>query len=376
MTITIPPGPLADALARVPLVPRKRALALPLDARVKRISQLAASADATGNLVEASGAHNLIALLAADRGHPNLARALCHFHAGLYLAHRPLTAERACLALEPLVNLAHLLTRAGDGDAALALLDQLAHAVAADSDAVLDGAPVPLAGLTTAGADRENVNEWLDNIRIYDGARALVRSGRWRDAYLHLKAAGDGGRRMFDGRQIGAVAVTTQGHVDLALGVLAEAPTEEPWEDAVVAVLTVACALIANRPCTERVEAMLAAYRALALHEEMPIFDVRLGLSVADLATASGYPKEGSRIFSDLTARILAVHEGYCARDLLAHAQAQGLAEAERDQLAEVVAAAGLGIGYLSTDLQDRVTAASMLANRAISDILRSAKVG
>ncbi len=365
MTTAIPPGPLADALSRFPLVPRKRALALPLDDRVKRLTDLAASADITGSLIEASGVHNLTALLAADRSLPDLARSLCCNHAALYLAHRPLSAERACLALEPLVNLAHLLTRAGDGDAALALLDQLANAVATDSDAVLDGIPVTLAGLTAPGTPREDVNEWLDNIRVYDGARALVRAGRWVDAYLHLKAAGDGGRRMFDGRQIGAIAVTTQGHVDLALGVLADAPTEEPWEDAVAAALTVVCTLIADRPCAEQTEAMLTAHGALTLHDGMPIFDVRLALSLihTDLDQAR-------RIFADTTKRVIATPEGYSARDLLTHPRAQDLAQAERDELAAAMAAAGLGVRHLSTDLEDRIEAALTLATKVITTAL------
>ncbi|MFC9327002.1 hypothetical protein [Kitasatospora sp. NPDC057015] len=337
---------------------------------MKRLTELATSADATGNLVQASAVHNLTALLAADRGLPGRARSLCRGHANLYLAHRPLTAERGRLALEPLVNLAHLLTRAGDGDAALAVLDQLAYAVATSNDTTLAGLPVSLADLTTPGTAREDVNEWLDNIRIYDGARALVRAGRWVDAYLHLKAAGDVGRRMFDGRQIGAVAVTTQGHTDLALGVLAGAPTEEPWEDVVAAALTVACTLIAGRPSVEHTDAMLTGHRVLALHDEMPIFDVRLALSVADLATAAGHPDQARRIFSDTAARILVNPEGYCARDLLTHPRGRDLAPTERDQLAAVAATAGLGVGDLSTDLEDRIAAANTLATQVINRTL------
>ncbi|MER8187177.1 hypothetical protein [Kitasatospora sp. NPDC094015] len=374
MTTVIPSGPLADALARLPLVPRKRALALPMNDRIKRLTTLAASAEKTGNLIDASGVHNLTALLAADRGLPDLARTLCHNHAALYLARRPLTAEQACLALEPLVNLAHLLTRSGDGEAALDLLEQLAHAVATDRDATLDGIPVPLAGLTATNKARGHVAEWLDNIVLYDGARALVRARRWVDAYLHLKAA-DGARRMFDSRQIGAVAMATQGHVDLALEVLSGAPTEKPWEEVVASTLAVACMLIANRPCAEQADGMLTGHRALALHGEMPIFDVRLALSVADLATAAGYADQGRRIFSDTAARILEIPEGYSAHDLLAHPRAQDLAHAERDQLAAVVAAAGLGIGRLSIDLEDRISAANMLATQVISRTLRRGEV-
>nr|BEK65714.1 hypothetical protein KPHV_29410 [Kitasatospora purpeofusca] len=367
MTAVLPAGPLADALRRFPLVPRKRPLARPLEARVARLSELAASAAADNNLVDAAGVHNLTALLAADRGLPDFARALCHNHANLYLAARPLSPARACLALEPLVNLALLHIREADGNAAFTLLEQLAHAVANDRDAILDGTPVALCGLTVPGADRGEVVEWLDNVLVYDGARALVRAGRWLDAYLHLKQAGGIARRVFDGRQIAIIAMATDGHLKLAQSLLADSPKEEPWEHAVAAALTVACSLLAGRPCPEQADAMLSAHRAGTPGDETLIFDTRLALTVTDLATAAALPERGQRVFTHAVERVLAASEGYSARDLLAHPHAVHLPDAHRNRLGAAMAAAGLGVRSLPTGLDGRTAAALALAADVIT---------
>ncbi|MFJ6136508.1 hypothetical protein [Kitasatospora sp. NPDC092286] len=367
MTAALMPGPLADALRYFPLVPRRRPLGLALDARVSRLTELAASADVGNNLVDASGVHNLTALLAADRGLPDLARTLCLNHANLYLSARPLPPARACLALEPLVNLALLRIREADGDAAMGLIERLAHAVATDGDAVLDGTPVPLAGLTVPGPDRDEVAAWLDNVLVYDGARALVRAGRWVDAHLHLKLAGGIARRMFDGRQIAVIAVATEGHIDLARSLLADSPTEEPWEDAVTAALTAACSLLAGQPCPEQARAMLSAHQAVGPGAGTLIFDTRLALTVADLAAAAGLPGHGRQIFTATVDRVLAAPEGYSARDLLTHPRADHLPAARRQQLAAAMATAGLGVRRLPTDLEDRIGAALALATSVIT---------
>ncbi|MFE2109253.1 hypothetical protein ACFXAF_25795 [Kitasatospora sp. NPDC059463] len=362
---------LADVLRRFPLVPRKRALALPLETRVARLTELAASADAHSNLVDAAGVHNLTALLAADRRLPDLARALCHSHANLYLAARPLPPATACLALEPLVNLALLRIREADGNAAFALLEQLAHAVATDCDAVLDGTPVPLCGLTADGADRSEVVEWMDNVLVHDGARALARSGRWADAHVHLERIGGIGRRMFAGRQIAVIATAADGHFELAQSLLAASPKEEPWEAAVAAALTVACSLLAGGSCPEQVDALLTAHRAVAPDDGALVFGTRLALTVADLAAAAGAPEAGWRIYADAVERARAVREGYSARDLLAYPGAAHLPVAHRKQLAAAMAAAGLGVRSLPADLDDSIGAALALATAVITRRVR-----
>ncbi|MEV4557193.1 hypothetical protein AB0K51_09360 [Kitasatospora sp. NPDC049285] len=364
-----PTGPLGDALARLPLVPRRHALAAPLDQRVHQLTDLARQAADTDNPATATSVHNRAALLASDRGLPGLARVLCLNHAGFYLAHPPLPAELARLALEPLVNLAHLELRAGNGTAALAVLDELLRAVAENDDATFGGLIVPLAGLTASSADRADVHQWLTGIQVFDGARALVRAGRWTEAHFHLRQSTDRSPRLFEARQVAAVAMALDGRTALARALVHDTPTEEPWERAVAAALTVACTLLDGDPATDQAEAMLRAHAAVTPQEGTGVFDTRLTLAVADLATAAGRLPDAARLYVAAVGRTLAAPEGYSARDLERHRLADGLPAEQRQRLAAIAAECGVGgPATLTTDHDDRITAALALATAVITN--------
>ncbi|ROR42957.1 hypothetical protein [Kitasatospora cineracea] len=364
-----PTGPLGDALSRLPLVPRRHALAVPLEQRVQQLTDLARQAADAEDPATAASVHNRAALLASDRGLPGLARVLCLNHASFYLAHRPLTGDLARLAFEPLVNLAHLDLRAGNGAAALAVLDELARAVAENDDATLPGGlVVPLAGLTASSADRGNVHEWLGGIRVFDGARALVRDGRWSDARLHLKQSTAPGDRLFEARQVAVVAMALEGRTALARALARDTPAEQPWEHAIAAALTVACTLLDGAPAAEQTEAMLHAHTAVVLREGSAVFDTRLALTVADLTTAAGQLPDAARVYLTAVGRTLADPEGYSARDLERHRLADGLPAEQRHRLAAIAAECGVGgPATLSTDHDDRTTAALALATAVIT---------
>ena len=85
---------------------------------------------------------NQAALVASDCGLPDVARAWCQRHARLYLRAGPLDAAATRSALEPLVNLARLHIRDGDGDTAFHILDELYHAVTARTDTTVEGITV------------------------------------------------------------------------------------------------------------------------------------------------------------------------------------------------------------------------------------------
>ncbi|GAA2125349.1 hypothetical protein GCM10009759_77370 [Kitasatospora saccharophila] len=363
-----PTGPLGDALARLPLVPRRHALAVPLEQRVQRLTDLARQAADTEDPATATSVHNLAALLASDRGLPGLARVLCLNHAGFYLAHRPLPADLARLALEPLVNLAHLELRAGNGTAALAVLDELERAVAENDDATLGGLRIPLAGLTASGVDRGDVHKWLDDIRVFDGARALVRAGRWAEAHFHLRQSTDRGTRLFEARQVAVVAMALEGRTALARALARDTPAEEPWEHAIAAALTVACTLLDGAPAAEQTEALLHAHTAVAQQDGSAVFDTRLALTVADLATAAGQLPDAARLYTTAVSRTLTEPEGYSARDLARHRLADGLPTEQRRQLAAVAVDSCVGgPATLTTDHDDRITAALALAAAVIT---------
>lgn len=84
-------------------------------------------AERDSDLAAASAVHNLAALLASDCGLPDLARQWCHRQANVYLRTHPLGAQAARHALEPLVNLARLHIRDGQGELAFHLIEALLH---------------------------------------------------------------------------------------------------------------------------------------------------------------------------------------------------------------------------------------------------------
>ncbi|MGW4805194.1 hypothetical protein [Kitasatospora sp. NPDC004272] len=365
-----PTGPLGDALARLPLVPRRHALAAPLEQRIQQLTDLARQAADTGNPATAASVHNRAALLASDRGLPGLARVLCLNHAGFYLAHRPLASDLARLALEPLVNLAHLELRAGNGTAALAALDELLRAVTANDNATLPGGLlIPLAGLTANDADRADVRTWLNDIRVFDGARALVRDGRWAEAHRHLKQSPAPGTRFFEARQVATVAMALEGRTALARALACNLPVEEEWESAIAAALTVACTLLDGAPAAEQAEVMLRAHATVTPREGSAVFDTRLALTVADLATAAGRLPDAARLYVAAVTRTLAAPEGYSARDLARHRLADGLPTEQLRQLTAIAADSGVvGPATLTTDHDDRITAALALATAVITN--------
>ncbi|WP_457029679.1 hypothetical protein [Kitasatospora sp. P5_F3] len=125
-------------------------------------------------------------------------------------------------------------------------------------------------------------------MRLYDGARALILSGRWKEAHSHL-LKGDGiARRLYGGRQVVVIALSTSGDTEGALRLQRRTPHEQPWEYAVAGALTVLCQLIDGTPAPGEAAVMLDRYRQLARSAELLVFDTRLGLAITDLAAAIG----------------------------------------------------------------------------------------
>lgn len=137
------------AAERFPLIPRPKPVCRALEARVARVRELAdlAGQGANESLVRAAEAHNLAALIVSDCGLPELARDLCWQQFEVFLTVRPLNTAMAKLALQPLINLARLLVRDGDGTAAYQVLEALFEAIKSGTDTVIDGRKI---GLTSS----------------------------------------------------------------------------------------------------------------------------------------------------------------------------------------------------------------------------------
>ncbi|MFD5425345.1 hypothetical protein [Streptomyces sp. NPDC127084] len=348
-----PHGPIAT---RFPLVARVRPACPPLPARVRALVDLADRAVEQYEEGPASAVFNGAALLASDLGLPDLARSLCHRHAGAYLRACPLSATRAIRALEPLVNLARLQIRAGQTDDGRHRLLGLYEAVGTGSTAVFEDITVP-ATLTATVEDRREVHAWLWRVVLADGTRTLTTTGRWREALAHIEQHRGVGTRMLDGRQVAVVAALTEGGKNRAAALLADTAPGEPWEQAVTACLTV----LSRRDVPQRDDSSVAELVNTFLGREaepgLTVFDTRLGLTVLD-AVGPEHPR-ARPLVEDLMRRATASLNGYAARDLISHALFAALAtDGEARACRDLIRVCGLGAELLPDELASDLSTA------------------
>jgi hypothetical protein len=329
-------GPIAQ---RFPLVARSRPACIALSARITGLTALADRASADQDLTLASRVLNQGALIASDCGQPDLARDWCHRHAHAYLDSVSLAADVGRLALEPLINLARLLVRDGNGAAAYTLIDGLYTAATDRADTVDDGVVVPIAALTATTDLHRNLCRWLWGVHLADGTRALSAAGRWDDAQTHLHQYQGIGRRMLDGRQVAVIAHIVAGKYAAALHLLADSEPGEVWEQAVTAVLTTLCR--EGRPTDALLDTAVDLYQRLDAATTPIVFRTRLAWSIAD-AARPGHPT-CAHVVADAMAAAIVAADGYAARDLLQH-ERLGTATRDRNRgmLAEVLRDSGL----------------------------------
>ncbi|SBT40505.1 hypothetical protein [Micromonospora narathiwatensis] len=333
--------PTGQVLRRFPLVARPRPIAKALNIRVDELRALADRTERENNLAAASAVYNQAALIASDCGQPNLARQWCHEHADAYLHALPLGAQAARHALEPLVNLARLHIRDGNGDAAHQLLTDLFQAVSSRADTLIDGRSLPGSKLTRTEDDHREVRQWLWSVLIADGARALTSAGRWKEAYDHLQQNNGIGQRMLDGRQVAVITHVASGDIKRARTIIAETARGEPWEEAVTACLAYLCARAAGEPEEAYLDALLGSYRRLTPTPSLAVFHTRLGLAVIDAAGGIGHPDVRS-LAAGLIKQACTLDNAYVARDLLHHRDVLTVIDAQAEaELAETLQASG-----------------------------------
>ncbi len=308
-----PHGPTAQ---RFPLIARRRPACLPLSQRVASIIRIADDALTNADSRLASTVFNQTALLASDIGVPELARELCHQHAAAYLHACPQPWMTAIRALEPVVNLARLLIRAGRADEGRQCLLALYDAVSTRTAARIENCDVP-ANLTATAEDQQEARAWLWRVLLADGTRTLTAAGRWAEALDHIQQHRGVGKRMLDGRQVAVLAALTSGDSDGATELLADTAPGEPWEQAVTATLTTLCERALGDPADDHLDELAAVYEQLPTESGMTVFNTRLGLTVLDAVGHADHPT-ARRIVQDLHRRAIETTDGYAARECLA----------------------------------------------------------
>ncbi|MGW5215979.1 hypothetical protein ACWEQO_33445 [Streptomyces sp. NPDC004051] len=346
---------------RFPLVARPRPACPPLADRVREISDLARSAEHDGTVTSATVALNKAALIASDCGMPDLARALCWRHTEVFLRVQPLSAQEARYALEPLVNLARLRIRDGDGRGAYHLLNSLNRAVRSKTEAVIDGRTLSFQHLTQSAADHQTVCQWLWTVLLGDGTRALVAAGQWDRARAHSEQHRGVGQRLFDGRQVEVLVRCLGGHPGEALEFLNKSTLVEVWEHAVAACLAALCLTAAGEDPLGSVENMVKHYLTLDTDPELAVFRTRVGLTVLDLSPHSRQADASHRLTREATAS----GDGYVARDVLAHPICcKEISSDEHRALSVAVASAGLGKGYMPAPLERALRDATSVSTK------------
>ncbi|MFI0791594.1 hypothetical protein ACH4OY_02660 [Micromonospora rubida] len=309
---------------------------------------------------------NGAALIASDCGDPNLARAWCRRHASLYLSQAPLNGYTARFALEPVVNLARLRIREGDGDGAYRLLTHLYAAIVGSTHALLDDLEIHPRQLPADPEELNQITSWLRGTLLSDGTRALTLAGRWEDALAHVRRYDGIGPTLLDGRQVAVIAHLLQDEGPSAAALLTATKIETPWEQAVHGLLMTWLELSVGSAPVDHA-GLIDRVSAVPRTPGLAVFRVRLGLTALDLAVS--LPTD---VVDSLTKRLVAdaIHneDANAARDLINH---PAVISENQGTLWSLMKASSLGQGHLPAAAGDQLSLALDLAGTAIDHGIR-----
>ncbi|TMR88317.1 hypothetical protein [Nonomuraea basaltis] len=358
---------------RIPLVCRPKPPGLPLDRRIAELTALTVEtpgADHPQRVARASGVLNFAALIASDSGMPDLAAELCWRQHKVFAKAGSLDQDIAVMSLMPLVNIARLLIREGDGSGAYAVLQQLYRAAQQRGATIIRDHDVDLSPLIQTAADHRKICTELWVTLLVDGARALASLGRWTEAAESMAAHRGVGQRLLDGRQITIMSLVEQDLPQQAADMIDSSVPAEPWEDAVAAILRIYCRPTTSTPSQHELDhAVREALALIAEPEPMTAaFRARLGLTVLDLTADQPTAHD-----SDLRSAVIGVacSDAYAARDVLGHHGMRSRMTPQQEQeLAGVLAASGFGAGSLPAAHLDALTAAVRQGERSLRALL------
>ncbi|MYW06540.1 hypothetical protein [Streptomyces sp. SID3343] len=353
---------------RIPLVRRPKATGLPLAERITELTALVVPpADASHHtlVARASGVLNYAALIASDVGMPDLAAHLCWRQHRVFAAAGGLTGDIAVMALMPVVNIARLLIREGDGEGAYEVLGRLYRAAQRRDTAEIRGHEVDLSVLTGTDTDHRKICEELWVTVLIDGARALARIGRWTEAAKAMAAHRGVGNRLLDGRQIMIMSLLERGLDRQAHAMIDSTVPAEPWENTIAALLRACC-----RPRQEELD--LALRQALAViappEPATAAFQARVGLTALDLSPDQS--NLDATFVRDAVVDVAAL-DAYAARDVLNHHPTRAYLTSEQTRILDaVLTASGLDAGNLSAAHTQALTMAVTKAEGALRRLL------
>lgn len=355
--------------SRIPLVCRQRPPGAPLEERIAVLTAQAVDPGGAAHgsdVARAAGVFNFAALIASDTGLPDLAADLCWRQHRIFAEAGNLEPDIAVMALMPIVNIARLMIREGDGNRAFDILQVLYQAARNRGSALICGHEINLASLTQTSAGHRRVCEELWAALLIDGTRALAHAGRWTEAADIMARHRGIGNRLLDGRQVKIMALVMQDLTEQASAMIEATVSIEPWEDTVAALLR----LGVGAPQQASLERVIDDVMDLMTHPEptTAVFRTRIGLTALDLLSG----KSPGAVPSLHDAIIcIAASDAYAARDVIGHDEMRTrLTRRQEERLAATLATAGLGDGAMAHGHLSALTAAVQEAEYRLRHLL------
>ncbi|WP_051451323.1 hypothetical protein [Actinospica robiniae] len=365
---------------RFPLMSRPRPLGLPLPARIAALAEPLLGAEGVGHheqVAHASSVINLASLIASDVGLDGLAWEMCWKHYGLFAGARRLeNPATAVMAVQPLMNIARLLTRHGDGRDAYEALEQLYQAAKTRSVAEVCGRTVDVSAIIRSPEGHRKIAAELWAAVVTDGIRALTRVGEWAEAARAAAEHKGVGKLLWEGRQATILALLERGLTADAAAMVESSEISNAPQKAVASVLRAFCALEAGSADTALLEGAVAEALAIAELHMPPTAVFRTHLALAALALADVADARTDKVARLREAVIATAHtDAYAAR-----AVASALGD-ETGSLRLVVESCGLGQGSIASELLEPMMNSvaeaesrlhDLLGTRACSDVARA----
>ncbi|MCD0451362.1 hypothetical protein LO762_19470 [Actinocorallia sp. API 0066] len=352
--------------ARIPLVCRTKPPGTPLGTRIADLTALTTQIPGASHhdqVARACGTLNFAALIASDTGLPDLATDLCWRQHAIFAEAEHLEPDIAVMGLMPIVNIARLLIREGDGDAAYDVLQRLYRAAQARGTTSIRGHTVDLAPWTPTTDHHKKICTELWITLLIDGARALTRQGRWTEAAQAMAAHRGIGNRLLDGRQIKIMSLLEKSQTDEAIATIESTIPTEPWESTVAALLlqTIRPEASSSQKAVDRT--MQETLTLVKQPDPMTaVFRVRLAQTALDLPSSTGHTMNLRDALFDVAAT-----DAYAARDVLdqPHLRSQ-MRIWQEEHLAAVVATAFLGVKTLPASHRDTLDASVRTAEHRL----------
>lgn len=359
-------APYAAQLANwFPLVPRFRPHCGPLSTRVQHISDLAETN--SHDMTTYTQALNLAALIVSDCGLPDRARSMCWNQFDLFTRRRPWDTAVAEAALEPLINLARLAIRDGEGHRAHTILQGLFDNVNGQTEELIDGHRLDLSPFVTRDDTKRHLRRQLWKTLLSDGTRALTRTGQWSAALDNLEQLNGVGTRLMDGRQVAVLAAYSNHDYAQAITLIEQSHTPTDWETAVSTCLRKLSHLADGLDDAAMDKSMVDAYLALEPGPGHIVFRTRLGLMLLGLVHDGPSQHVAHRIIND----VLHTRDAYAAREANTHTTCrEHLNTEQRKQLNHIITASGLHNQTIPAPLERRLTIAVESARQKLETIL------